>query len=425
MQPALPRRARAPLAWLLIGALAIGCIGQRPGISSGNGTPSDPAATVLPAPTLPVPSPPSRSTPAPTAEPGGTPRPRTVVEINPAVVDRPGVPAALRDHSWWSGADAGSVGTTAWIGIPSGELVLHVADGLVISSASIPAEDFRQDLFVREFETGSLVRHIETTLRGIDARVVGRQLFWTGMATTDADLNEAADGGVWTADLDGGAPVPLVESGTVMDTIFAGRRLLLSPSHRTIAAVMGSYGEGAFVDVLDVETRARDHRLRDVWPWATTDDTFLQWDTQPSDFMAPGSGMSSYDLADGELRWRFPDGDDIDRFAPNPVMALGEDFVVEYYWAGEDGPDQRILAVFDPRTGARRELLRQPNDDRSVLVARADLSTATHVVLEHADRDSADPWLLSTLEIATGTLTTDAFTIDPPHVCDGEVCWRE
>ena len=61
---------------------------------------------------------------------------RTEVEINPNVIDRVGVPEDLYDFYWWRayGTDAGQVGTTAQIGLPAGEWILTVSNGLVVSA---------------------------------------------------------------------------------------------------------------------------------------------------------------------------------------------------------------------------------------------------------------------------------------------------
>ena len=49
------------------------------------------------------------------------------------VVDRPGVPNALRDKYWWTGSDVGLLGTTAQLGLPSRERVVDDADGSCVA----------------------------------------------------------------------------------------------------------------------------------------------------------------------------------------------------------------------------------------------------------------------------------------------------
>ena len=139
--------------------------------------------------------------------------------------------------------------------------------------------------------------------------------------------------------------------------------------------------------------------------------------------MNVGRGMTAYDLVNGDVRWRFPDEADLDKFAPYPIMSLGSAFVVEYSWDRSPTDITVIHAAFDPLTGERRELLRQENAiDR--LTARFDLSTETHVVLE-AGRESSVVGTFSTLEVASGNLTRDAFTIDPPWLCWSDGCFRD
>jgi hypothetical protein len=105
-------------------------------------------------------------------------------------------------------------------------------------------------------------------------------------------------------------------------------------------------------------------------------------------------------------------------------MALGSSFVVEYHWMRSTSDSDVILAAFDPLTGERHELLGRDDSVGDGLRARSDLSAETHVVLEPAEGSSV-VGTFSTLEVATGTLTRDAFTIDPPWRCTDEGCFRE
>jgi hypothetical protein len=103
----------------------------------------------------------------------GRPPPRTEVEINADITAREGVPASMRGGYWWIGADAGLLGTTAHIGLPATECVLHVADGLVVAQRT---EGRGSNLVVRDFTTGSVIREVHTAMAGIQSVVVGRRL---------------------------------------------------------------------------------------------------------------------------------------------------------------------------------------------------------------------------------------------------------
>ena len=421
-------RPSGPLALLAAGIVFASCTSpvESPSPHPASAGPTVVAGTVAPsaAPSAVPSSSPAPPTVGPDPTPEATSPPRTEIEINANIVDRPGVPPALRDNYWWTGSDVGLLGTTAQLGLPSSERVIHAADGFVVAARGRSDGEPGTELVVRRFETGTAIAEVHTIQVRVDARLAGGRLFWTGMRPESTCPGVSVDGGVWVLDLTlGSVPLALVEPGRSLDGSCYGRVLLLSSSRRTIAALMSGHDNKVWMDVIDVATLARESRIRNVWPWAMTDDSFLQWDEQPSDFMAPGRGMTAYDLVDGDVRWRFPDSTDLDKFAPYPIMALGSEFVVEYSW--DDAPDEitRIHGAFDPITGERRELLRQDNLE-DLLTARSDLSAETHVVLEHG-RGSTVVGTFAVLEVATGTLTRDVFTIDPPWLCTDEGCFRD
>ena len=354
---------------------------------------------------------------------------RTAPEINPDVVDRPGVPADLRDLYWWTFNDAGSVGTTAQVGLPAGEVILDVAHGLVVSMRGPREAATGTVLVVRDFATGAVVREVETDVWSTSARVVGRAVVWTGMALGDPcdDDSPNRDGGVWVLDLDSSdAPREIVVAGTAVRHCFTGRSLVRSPSGEAIGAVMSGYGGDSWVDVIDTATMSRERRVTDLWPWAITDNTGLQWDNPPSDFMAVGWGVTAYNLSTGVVRWQFPDEQDAKRFAPFPVFALGSRFVVQYVWGMGDGSD-RVIASFNARTGARRELLRQTIAGQPGELSLQPGLSAGSVLSLSADTagDGVVNTPISIIDLETGDLTRDAFVIDPPFLCYDEYCLRD
>ena len=405
------------------------------GCTDPPGSPSPDPASAVPttaattsAPSVAPSAEPSGSPAPPTDEPEPTPEatspPRTEIEVNANVADRPGVPPALRDNYWWTGSDVGLLGTTAQLGLPSRERVIHAADGFVVAARARSDGEPGTELVVRRFETGTEIAEVHTLQVRVDARIAGGRLFWTGMRPESRCPGESVDGGVWVLDLTfGSVPIAIVEPGRSLDGSCYARVLLLSSSRGTIGALMSGHDNQVWMDVIDVATLTRAARIRNVWPWAMTDDSLLQWDEQPSDFLAPGWGMTAYDLANGDVRWQFPDPGDLDMFAPYPIMALGSEFVVDYSWDRSPTEITRIIAAFDPTTGDRRELLRQDNPEE-LLSARLDLSAETHVVLE-TGRESSIVGTFSTLEVGTGTLIRDAFTIDPPWLCFPDQCFRD
>jgi hypothetical protein len=389
----------------------------------------EPSAIESPLPTAaPTESPP----PSPTDEPEPTPDdvfpPRTEIEINSNVVDRPGVPKAVRDEYWWTfhGADVGLLGTTAQLGVPSDEEILDASDGLVVSVRRTPNEPGGSEIIVRAFETGSTVRTIQTKMGWLNARVVGRRLFWAGLAPAAPCQDPYFDGGVWTAELDGGEPIAIVEPGKALASCMSGRQVLVSPSGETIGAVLSSYyAPDNWIDVIDASSLSH-YRLREVWPDAMTDDTFVQWDNPPTDGIAPGTGFSAYDLGNGAARWRFPGGADEQHFGPSRFLAYGSRFYVEYTWNTNTG-DDTVLATFDPHTGQRSELVRQVDTDYDdVLQIQADSSTASHVVLEaYVYSERPRPRTVAIVDVDAAQVDWAAFTIDPPWLCYPNRCIRD
>jgi hypothetical protein len=383
---------------------------------------------------------PATSAAPPTGEPEPTPAvtspPRAEIEINGKIVDRAGVPGELRDNYWWQGSDVGLLGTTAQLGLPSAESVMHAANGLVVSSRARSDGEQGTELVVRRFETGSVLGEVHTLQVLVVARIVGRRLFWTGMRGGEScPAGPNIDGGVWAMDLlAGSAPVAIVEPGRVMECGFGGRGLLLSPSGSTLGAAM--LFSPYWIDVIDVARLVRTHRVRDqVWPRAITDDTWVQWDHPPTDGLDFGlGGLTAYDLDDGAARWAFPGDDEVEQFGHGRTLALGSQFFIQYAW--NNTPDEPrsnaevdlVLATFDPLTGQRRELLRQrdtPEDDDLARI-EGDLSSDSHVTLRLGDDPiGIDGRSFAVLDVAAGTVTWDAFSIDPPWLCWSDGCFRD
>lgn len=422
----------------VVAALVAACAGPMPSASptveTSNPTiePTDfsspmPSSTALATATA------NLQSPSPTAEPSWEPEPtvegalpvRTEVEINPNVVDRAGVPADLYDTYWWTDdGDAGQYGTTAQIGLPAGERILTVVDGRVVSVRT--ARDKDDVLMVREFSTGSVIREIPSAMHWTDAVLVGRRLFWAGVTNDSPDPNAALDGGVWSTDITGAeAPIAIVAPGKALGGALCGRGMDVSPSGATLVATAPCIGKYGWTDVINVESRTRITRLRDTYAEALTDDTYVNWDAEPTDGFTFGmGGITARDLTTTAIRWRFPDIENVDRFLLNQVRAFGSSFVVESSWDTRDGTEGRFT-IFNPVSGQHRLLLRQPHSDEAFSLDR-NASSPTYVVLaqySHPIRISGTP--ISIIRVADGALLRDAFVIDPPWLCSDEYCLRD
>ncbi len=440
MRP-VTRSARAfRLLW--IGSIVAACAGPTPTASPETSSPPRPTEIAVASPTLePItsfePSPTPESTlPAPTAtasanpsyEPEPTPEGaeplRTIVEVNPDVVERPGVPPELHDVAWWNGyGDAGLLGTTAQIGLPKNERIITVVDGRVIAARERPNKGAA--LIIRDFATGAVIRSIPTDMPYPDAVLVGNELFWSGddLAT---DGRATHDLGVWAVDISTNeAPVAIVAPGKALPGAFCTRGLEISPSHATLAARASCYGDNGWTDIIDVVTHERIRRIQDRDLWALTDDTYVSWDGTLTDGLTFGQGgITAYDLATDAVRWRFPNASDVARFALYNVAALGNAFVVQSNWDLGNDAEYRFT-IFNPITGTHRLLLRQPAGADAFELGTS-WSTREYLVLDYAWEDlriSGTP--VSILRVADGTVLRDAFVIDPPFLCNSDYCLRD
>jgi hypothetical protein len=142
----------------------------------------------------------------------------------------------------------------------------------------------------------------------------------------------------------------------------------------------------------------------------------------------PGHGITARDLQTGDVRWRFPDPGDVDRFTVRDMKAFGSIVVLEYLWdEGDDLVD--IIGLIDAATGEHRLLLRQqwvPGDDP--LAADFSVSTSSHLLLASDYRigyalDDGKA-RVSVLDVASGRLEQNAFVIELPWFCDYDYCFR-
>ena len=437
----LELRRRGPSrALALVATIAIGCNGPILSTSApieSSTAEASPSPDASPTGTLIASaSPTATSTPTttdgpdPTYEPEPTPEGayplRTKVQINDHVVDRAGVPTSLYDSYWWTwNGDGGQVGTTAQIGLPTGELIETIGSGIVVAVRLAGDDPWAEhDIVVRDFTSGRLIREIRTDLRWLDVVLVGSQVFWTGVLAGDPE--DVVDGGVWTTDVRrDDDPVAIVEPGRVFPGALCGMGLEVSPSGRTLSAHAVCNGPVLGTDIIDTETKTRTIRLREQWVLALTDDTYVRADFRPTDGVTWGQGgVSAFGIADGALRWRFPDPADVDRFTSGGNAALGSSFVIRYFWRTE-GRGEMIHAVLDAATGHQRVLLRQPYEDDS-LYAEFPASSASHLLMTTGHDLGTQLRLrgtpISIIRLDDGALVRDAFEIDPPWLCYDEYC---
>jgi hypothetical protein len=437
MMVSMTRRTAASRA-LLAFIVVAGCAGPEPSGSADGAVDTSPSPDALLTPS-------SEATQSPmltlapsasaTAEPTQGPKPtpegayslRTDVQINEDVVDRRGVPADLRDRYWWTpNGDAGLLGTTAQIGLPSDEHIATIEEGIVVATRQLGRDRWGEtELVVRDFESGVVIRKVSTPLRNVGVVLVGSRLFWTGELAGDQEA--PVDGGVWATDVRKSTdPIEIVRGGRAFPGVLCGRGLSSSPSGRTLAARALCNGSSLWTDLIDTDTQTRINRLQGEWVIALTDDTYVLTDFEPSDGVTWGhGGMSAHDLRTGERLWRFPGEATVDRYVSSQWGALGSNFVTEYYWNASDGTEV-VLAVIDSRSGEARTLLVQPDDFNASLRASFESSASGHLVM-------ADGWDLreqirlrgtsiSVVRIGDGTLIRDAFEIDPPWLCGDNLC---
>lgn len=366
--------------------------------------------------------------PDPTSE-GALPL-RSEVEVNADTVDRPGVPADLYDTYWWTdNGDAGQVGTTAQLGLPAGERILTAANGLVVSARPAASDGNRYgpaELVVRDIRTGSILREIVTNTAIPSAFLLGYRLVWTGMEAGHGD-GPSVDGGVWSADINNtSGPIEIVPPGKEVDSALAGRYIRASGSGRTIAVILSMGFGGRWVDIIDVESQSRRARLRNVTVVAVTDDMYIADDGPPRDGIFRGYGITAYDIQTSERRWGYPNAVDAERFFIWAIRPFESVLALQYSWRTPAGLDW-ITATIDPSTGSRRVLNRRTYGEENPHL-QSGIASASHLALANDEIGyiiGVGGTPISILDVATGSVTRDAFVIDPPWLCFSEYCLRD
>lgn len=336
------------------------------------------------------------------------------------------MPAELQDRFWWTWTgDAGSFGTTAQIGLPAGERIDLVENGIVVAGRWPAADPWGElQLVVRDFGTGDLIRRIPTGLRTLDTALVGSTLFWTGVLA--GDPGTVVYGGLWATDVRGGAaPVEIVAPGWAYPDETCGPGLDLSPSGRTLSARSLCSGLILWTDLVSTERQEVTARLDRQWVVAIMDDTYVRADFEPTDAPTWGrGGVTGVDRETGTVLWRFPGPDEINRFTAGRWLALGASYFTHYFWRVQSRYEV-VLSAFDARSGTQRLLLRQ-EDNEATLWASLDQSSPEHLLLTTGaglgELIRLDRTPISVLRVEDGDLARDAFEIDPPELCFEEFC---
>jgi hypothetical protein len=248
------------------------------------------------------------------------------------------------------------------------------------------------------------------------------------MTWDQGDDEETADAGVWTARVGrDDEPEAIIEPGKVIGSPLSGRRLEVSPSRRTMAAITTAMGGNEWTDIIDVASRTRIAR-HDVSINTLTDDVYVVDEEPTTDAPFVGFPVTARDNVTGAVRWRFPDPSDEKRFGANDMRAFDNIVVIDYTWRTDDDTE-KILAAFDTFTGARRVLLRQDWSAGDPLSADFSVSTAEHLLLPPEYRIGYSIGRrdvpVAVLDVATGDLQLKAFVIDPPWFCEDEYCFRD
>lgn len=389
------------LGALVLGLLLTGCSQASPPSRSADAASSSPAPTS----SVGIPSPSSPAAPSPSASVRVPSGPIVVDHI----VDRAGVPAALYDKYWIAQGQAGQLGTTARLLLPS-EQILGADAGLVASYAFTEDAEGSEvpvvgpngvTIVVRNIRTGTTVRSFETPVAPRDGLLVGDRLFWFGEA--DSVLApKRSDVAVWGLDLSDPGSTPILIAPAEPGN--ASSPLRLSDGGRVVMRNLGGLSEPTLVtQVIDVSRMSlRTIKSRLIY--------------------ALGNGRALVKRDDGHLIVM-----DLDTGAPiGRALATEEDYktfasrgevFVQY---GHPNPEPGVyIKAIDFGTGHVRDILFQ---GRGVVTSflSPELSTPEVLVLF----DERDDWeydpagfaygTFALLDPVTGEVQPDAFTITPP-----------
>jgi hypothetical protein len=325
--------------------------------------------------------------------------------VEPNIVDRPGVPAALYDKYWVAWGQAGHVGTTALLIKPPDEGTLGADAGWV---ATLLLDEEGEPLvgpngatiILRDLRTGATLRTFDSSILPSYGLAAGSLLFWTGYGIP-RDPIEPLDGGVWVLDVGDPASVPrAVIPPSDLSAVYGPHadrgRLWLTDRGRTITTVVGGDTATA-TQIIDVSGAAP----------PTTLDGESAFDISQERALVVRSGRYQLlDLGTGQPVGAALEND----LAYWSVVGDGEMF------ASFARGSELVISAIDLESGRSRDLFIRSDRD---LRLSPELSTPYVLVLLPDDDPTYDSQgrvqiPVSLLDPATGNFETNAFTIGIP-----------
>jgi hypothetical protein len=324
----------------------------------------------------------------------------------PDVIDRPGVPSVLYDKYWTALGQAGQVGTTATIVLPSDEAIL-AADAGRITSIAVNPDTLEPNIgsngvaiVVRDIHSGE-ARSFDTGISVAYGAMSGSTLFWTGRTLTTGG-EKATDAGLWAIDLADPAakPVAIITPGDLNSTYganaFRSRPVISGGGLSVLTTVIGEKARATqVVNIADLAV-------------ATIDGEAVFEVADGVALARRSGGLVLLDLANGSQIGAVLKADEVYR----TVAGAGE--MVVQYGLAESGVH---VSTIDMESGEVRDLLIQPIGVRTTFLSR-ELSAATLLVLLDDDwalnAEGAASVGVSLLDPATGELQPSAFSIGKP-----------
>lgn len=324
--------------------------------------------------------------------------------LEPTVVDRPGVPAAMYDRYWFQLNQAGRVGTTARVVLPADEGLVGMDTGLVASV--IRDESFEPvigpngaTIKIRDLVTGETIRSVDTGLYMTYGLVTGSLLWWTGRTLPIGP--DSDDGGVWVIDVLDPASVPTAAvQPSDLTAAFGDRaaRSLLWVTDRGRSVLSTVVGDSAkATQIFDVATGTLKETLTGITAHQVVDGIALR---------RVDERLGLYDIQTGQ-----PIGEGVEsRTSYWSVVGNSEVFAPI-----AQGGVYKIVAI-DLTSGASRVIYVQ--DDQGLVLDQ--YISAPDLLALVPDRDpvvnSAEKVEIpvAVLDPGTGTVQNDAFIIGAP-----------
>ena len=195
----------------------------------------------------------------------------------------------------------------------------------------------------------------------------------------------------------------------------------MSPTGLTIASNVGGSHRAFAADIIDSTSATRRTRLPGEIVRALDDEIAIAWDEPPTD--APRGWVRAVEIDSGERLWRYPALDQRSGFgnSVDTIVAVESGFLAQL--DRERGEVlESVVAVLDPITGNRHQVVEQPIDplssqylhvvgalvsDRYAALSPIGFSTLEDLVLEPGAS-------VSILDLETGNVQPDVFSLQSP-----------